>query len=129
MLTACVFTYFNTPLPDSYRLQNVLVTCAFIDIDAAVKLHISHTLNVCVCVGRELTRDAVERALNEQVAGAKHSIRMLGGMPRVCVAVCACYFTGVVLEDEANLMSNTYTQHTIQLSHNTQVCWTPAIWS
>ena len=46
-----------------------------------------------VCVGRELTRDAVERALNEQVAGAKHSIRMLGGMPRVCVVVCGCDFT------------------------------------
>jgi len=29
---------------------------------------------------RELTRDAVERALNEQVAGAKHALRMLGGV-------------------------------------------------
>ena len=33
---------------------------------------------------RELTRDAVERALNEQVAGAKHSIRMLGGVLDAC---------------------------------------------
>lgn len=33
---------------------------------------------------RELTRDAVERALNEQVAGSKHSIRMLGGVLDAC---------------------------------------------
>jgi len=33
---------------------------------------------------REMTRDAVERALNEQVAGAKHSIRMLGGVLDAC---------------------------------------------
>ncbi|KAJ1475714.1 Tektin family-domain-containing protein [Baffinella frigidus] len=33
---------------------------------------------------RELTRDAVERALNEQVAGAKHAIRMLGGVLDAC---------------------------------------------
>eukprot|EP00288_Rhodomonas_lens_P013805 CAMPEP_0177708844 /NCGR_PEP_ID=MMETSP0484_2-20121128/10489_1 /TAXON_ID=354590 /ORGANISM="Rhodomonas lens, Strain RHODO" /LENGTH=414 /DNA_ID=CAMNT_0019220427 /DNA_START=209 /DNA_END=1453 /DNA_ORIENTATION=- len=33
---------------------------------------------------REMTRDAVERALNEQVAGSKHSIRMLGGVLDAC---------------------------------------------
>eukprot|EP00960_Hanusia_phi_P051618 760906-Hanusia_phi.AAC.8 len=33
---------------------------------------------------REQTRDAVERSLNEQIAGAKHSIRMLGGVLDAC---------------------------------------------
>jgi len=33
---------------------------------------------------REQTRDAVERALNEQVAGMKHAIRMLGGVLDAC---------------------------------------------
>jgi len=33
---------------------------------------------------REMTRDAVERSLNEQAAGAKHSIRMLGGVLDAC---------------------------------------------
>jgi len=33
---------------------------------------------------REMTRDIVERALNEQVAAAKHAIRMLGGVLDAC---------------------------------------------